>query len=195
MKRHLPYMLLLGGLLVFLVGVACSSDLKPLEGKVTTLEQSMAALEGKAGKLTAPARDIEFIVTGVELKGSTTTKDLEAPPVNPKTLSDGYRYKAPGEADKNDTTKWEVATYVWSPGAMTALQGDKVTLRIFIVNGDKHTTWVEGPDGKEVVKEQLQNRGREYLMTFTTSQVGTYKVVCNEHDPTMRAAITVLPRS
>ncbi len=192
--------LVLGSLL--LAAAACATDIAPLETRIGAVEQNVSAVqakvasvEGKAGKIVAPASEVMFMVTGAELKGSTVTKDLAVPPVNPKTLSDGYRYKEPGVADKADATKWEVSTYVFTPGAMTVLQGDKVTLRIFIVNGDKHTTWVEGPDGSEVIKEQEQNRGREYLMTFTASQVGNYMLHCNEHDPTMHANITVLPRS
>lgn len=188
--------------ILLLLVAACSTDVKPLEDRVGAVEQNatsaqakLVSLEGKAGKIAAPPSKVWFAVTGVELKGSTVTKDLAVPPVNPKTLSDGYRYKAPGEADKADATKWEVSTYVWNPGAITVLQGDEVTLRIFIVNGDKHTTWIEGPDGQEVVKEQEQNRGREYLLTFTAAQVGHYMLHCNEHDPTMHAVISVLPRS
>lgn len=203
MGRHRRYLMLGSGLAaLLLVAVACASDIKPVEDRVAAVEQNFAAaqakvtaLEGKVGKIAVPAGKVEFTVTGVEWKGSTVTKDLAVPPKNPKDLSDGYRYKAPGVADKADATKWEVSSYVWSPGAMTVLQGDQVALRVFIVNGDKHTAWVEGPDGVEVVKEQEQNRGREYLMTFTASQVGTYKLICNEHDPTMKAVITTLPRS
>ncbi|MEK7281206.1 MAG: hypothetical protein AAB037_02490, partial [Chloroflexota bacterium] len=81
------------------------------------------------------------------------------------------------------------------PGAMTVFQGDEVTLRIFITNGDKHTTWIAGPEDEEIVAEQKQERGREYLMSFTPSKAGFYKLICNQHDPTMTAVITVLPRS
>lgn len=203
MSKGMRYLLVGGGLAALLLAaVACGPDIKPVEDRVGAAEQNIAAaqakltsLEGKAGKIAAPAGKVEFTVTGVEWKGSTVTKDLAAPTIDPKTLSDGYRYKAPGVADKADATKWEVSTYVWQPGAMTVLQGDQVALRVFIVNGDKHTTWVEGPDGAEVVKEAEQNRGREYLMTFTAAKAGNYKLICNEHDPTMRANITVLPRS
>jgi len=189
---------------MLLLGTGCTApaDTKPLENRIAAVEQNvasvqtkLAAVESKAGRIVAPAGTVEFVVTGVEWKGSTSTKDLAAPPVDPAKLSDGYRYKGPGVADKADATKWEVSTYVWSPGAMTVLQGDKVKLRVFIVNGDKHSTWIEGPDGKEVVKEQVQNRGREYLVEFTASQVGNYALICNQHDPTMRAVITVLPRT
>jgi plastocyanin len=202
MRSYLRYLLIGGCFAALLLAAMACTDLKPVENRVGAVEQSLAvaqaqvaSLERKAGKIVAPAGEVEFVVTGVELKGSTSTASLAVPPVNPKTLSDGYRYKEPGVADKADATKWEVSTYVWTPGAMMVLQGDKVTARIFIINGDKHTTWVEGPDGAEVVKEQEQNRGREYVVTFTASQVGHYTLICNEHDPTMRAVITVLPRS
>jgi len=197
-----PALMGLGLVLLLLAAMACAPDLKPVEDRIGAAEQNLAAaqakltsLEGKAGKIAAPAGEVMFVVTGAELKGSTTTASLAVPPVDPKTLSDGYRYKKPGDADKADATKWEVSTYVWTPGAMTVLQGDKVTLRIFIINGDKHTTWVEGPDGSEVVAEQEQNRGREYVLEFTASQVGNYVLHCNEHDPTMHSNITVLPRA
>ena len=203
MNRRLYHMVIMGGLATLLLpALACGTDIKPVEDRVGAVEKSvtevqakLASVEAKAGKIAAPAGSVEFSVTGAELKGSTVLKDLATPTINPKDLSDGYRYKKPGDADKNDPTKWEVSTYVWSPAAMTVLQGDKVDLRIFIVNGDKHTVWVEGPDGKEVVKEQEQNRGREYIVSFTASQSGTYKLTCNEHDPTMRSVITSLPRS
>lgn len=202
MNRRVVYALVGASVAVLLTAAACAPDTKPLENRVGAVEQNLAtvqskltAVESKAGKIATPAGSVEFVITGVELKGSTSTKDLAAPSADPAKLSDGYRYKKPGDADKSDASRWEVSTYVWEPGAMTVLQGDKVALRVFIVNGDKHTTWIEGPDGKEAVKEQVQNRGREYVMTFTASQVGNYRLTCNEHDPTMRAVITALPRS
>lgn len=203
MNKRLGHLLVPGLLAAVMFSVlACGTDLTAVENRVGAAEQSLASaqtklasLEAKAGKIAAPAGEVWFAVTGVEWKGSTVTKDLAVPPVDPKTLSDGYRYKEPGVADKADATKWEVSTYVWQPGAMTVLQGDQVTLRIFIVNGDEHKTWVEGADGSEVVKEQTQNRGREYVLTFSASQVGNYMLHCNNHDPTMHAVITVLPRS
>jgi plastocyanin len=114
--------------------------------------------------------------------------------VDPRTLSGGYRYKGPGDADKADPTKWEVSTYRWEPGFMQVLQGDKVTLVGFIVNGDKHTVWVEDPSGERVVTEQEWNRGREYRFSFVAEKLGYYQLHCHEHDPTMAAHILVLPR-
>jgi hypothetical protein len=65
-------------------------------------------------------------MTAVEIKGATTTETLAPPSVNPTTLSKGYGFKAPGEADKNAPQRWEVASYTFIPGFITAQQGDTV---------------------------------------------------------------------
>jgi plastocyanin len=82
---------------------------------------------------------------------------------------------------------------MFSPAAMTVTQGDEVTLRTFVVNGDEHTVWVEAPDGSRVVENDVMNRGREYQITFTADQAGYYILHCNEHAPTMSANILALP--
>lgn len=178
-----------GGLLVFATACAVSVP----EERIAAIENKVGALE-KAKPAAAAPGEREFVVTGYEIKGSTSTKDLAAPTADPAKLSDGYRYKEPGKADASDATKWEVSTYRFEPGVMVALQGDKITLRVFIINGDKHTSWIEGPDRKEVLKEQVWNRGREYKVSFTAEKAGAYKLHCNEHDPTMHSTILVLPQ-
>ncbi len=177
------------------------SRAQSLEGKLAAAESKLAAaesqaksLEGRLGKVGLASGERTFTVTGVEMKGSTSTKDLAPPTVDITKLSDGYRYKAPGKADPSDATKWEVSSYIFEPGFMVATQGDKVTLLTFIVNGDKHDVWLQGPDGKEVVKKQDLNRGREYKITFPADQVGYYTLICEVHDPTMKAHVLVLPR-
>lgn len=167
---------------------------KSLEGKVTAIETQAKGLEGRLGKVAIASGERTFPITGIEYKGSTTTKDLAVPQVDPAKLSDGYRYKGPGVADKSDPAKWEVSSYRFEPGFLMVTQGDKVTLLTFIVNGDKHDVWLQGPDGKEVVKKQDLNRGREYKIAFAAEQVGFYKLICEVHDPTMNAHILVLPR-
>lgn len=178
-----------GGLLVFVTACAVTAP----EERIAAIENKVGALE-KAKPAAAAAGEREFVVTGYEIKGSTSTKDLAAPTADPAKLSDGYRYKEPGKADASDATKWEVSTYRFEPGVMVAFQGDKINLRGFIINGDKHTVWVEGPDRKEVIKEQIWNRGREYKVSFTAEKAGTYMLHCNEHDPTMHSTILVLPQ-
>lgn len=163
---------------------------------IITLAAALAIVAGacgQGGQAAIPAGDRTYFLTGLEYKGSTSTKDLAAPDNDPSKLSDGYRYKKPGDADKSDATKWEVSTYRWEPGVLIGTVGDKINLVSFIVNGDKHNVWVEGPDGKEVVGKVLMNRGREYKTTVTLAQPGIYRVVCEEHDPTMTAYIWALP--
>ncbi|MEE9247627.1 MAG: hypothetical protein V3U79_02900 [Dehalococcoidia bacterium] len=208
MIRRVLFLLFASGLVgILLVAAACGSetDLTPLEGKVAAVERDLAALqakvtgvEGKAGKISAPAGEARFYVTAYEAKGSTIVQDL-APPSGADLAviegSDGYGFKGPGDWDSSNPDKWGVESYQWWPGSMVALQGDTVILTVFIINGNKHSTWVEAPDGTEVVQETVMNRGREYELSFVASQAGVYRLVCNEHEPSMTAYILVLPRA
>ena len=141
---------------------------------------SVAAQGLKPGKVT-------FYISEIEVKGATD--GIPAPKTDPTTLSKGYRYKPPGKYDPKNPKKWQVSTYMFNPAAMTVYQGDKVTLRMFVVNGDKHINWVEAPDGSVASKEEISNRGREYIVTFTAKQAGYYVLRCDHHDPTMRSVI------
>ena len=144
-----------------------------------------------AGGTGLTPTSVTFDVSIIEIKGSTD--GIPAPDVDPTTLSDGYRFSPPGEFDADNPAKWQVSTYLFSPSALTVSQGDKVVLRIFVINGDKHTVWLEAPDGSGAVSEVLMNRGREYAVEFTADQVGYYTLHCDEHDPTMSIRILVLP--
>lgn len=193
-----------------LAACAAPPDIKPLEDKVAALEGDVTALEGQVGgisalqgkvtalegqvgALTLTPTERTFYVTGLEYKGSTTTDKLAAPSADPAKMSDGYRYKGPGY-DEAAPTKWEVSTYRFEPGTMMGYEGDTFNLITFIVNGDKHTVWVEAPDGSEAAASVEMNRGREYTVTFTADQSGVYILHCDEHEPTMAAYILVLPR-
>jgi hypothetical protein len=162
---------------------ASEEDLDALRAEVQAL--------GEAPSVGPTERFIE--VTGFELKGTTNTDDLAAPDVDPSTLSDGFGYKAPG-FDEENPTNWRVETYLWGLGSDTAFQGDKINLHFFIINGNEHEVWIEGPDGSTVVDETMMNRGREYTFEFEASQAGVYRLVCNNHEPTMTAEIVVLPQ-
>jgi len=126
-----------------------------------------------------------------EVKGAT---DGIAPPdVNPETLSKGYRYKPPGEYDPSNPDKWQVSAYFFEPSFVTVVQGDNITLRIFVINGDRHVDWIEAPDGSEATHEEVANRGREYIINFVAEQAGYYILHCDEHEPTMRMTLLSLP--
>ena len=132
-------------------------------------------------------------VTAFEIKGSTSASELAPPSVDPATLSSGYGFKDVGVYEA-DSDKWQVASYMWSPGEVTAFQGDTLDLNIFVLNGNKHETWVQGPDGETVVGPIELKRGREYTISIGVVKPGVYRLICNTHAPTMTAEILVLPR-
>ena len=185
------WLLVTVGLMAVLVAAACANETS--SERVDALEHEVAAFRAQLGAFDLPSGEREFIITGVELKGSTTTESLAAPTLDPTTLSLGYRYKAPG-FDESNPSKWQVASYTFQPGLMVAIQGDEVILRIFIVNGDVHDTWVQDPDGETVVAPQTLNRGREYEIRFAADKPGIYSLICGTHAPTMTANILVLPK-
>jgi len=135
-----------------------------------------------------------IFITGMEVKGATTADKLAPPAVNPKELSKGYSFKAPGEADKQNPEKWEVSSYMFAPAFVTVRQGDTVKLTVFIVNGDEHEVWVTAPGGQKVMPNTKWNRGREYHVQFVAEKTGAYQLVCSEHPPSMITTFLVLPR-
>jgi plastocyanin len=132
-------------------------------------------------------------MTAVEIKGATTTESLAPPTINPSSLSKGYGFKGPGDADKSAAQRWEVASYSFAPGFITVQQGDTVALTAFVVNGDQHDVAVLGPDGQVVVPTTIWQRGREYQVSFVAEHTGTYQLKCFAHAPSMTANILVLP--
>jgi plastocyanin len=145
------------------------------------------------GQTAAPTTRTIFL-TGLEVKGGTTADKLAPPAVNPKDLSKGYDFKKPGEADKQNPQRWEVSSYMFSPGFVTVRQGDTVKLTVFIVNGDKHEVSITDPDGRKTVTSTVWNRGREYDVQFVAEKAGTYQLICSEHAPSMIATFLALPR-
>ena len=135
-------------------------------------------------------RNIE--ITAFEVKGTTNTGDLDAPTIDPSTLSAGFGYKAPG-FDAENPTNWRVSSYMWTPGNITVFEGDSVNLHTFILNGNHHAVRVVDPDGTTVASVDDMNRGRDYNVSFKTEKAGVYKFICDTHGPTMTADILVLP--
>jgi plastocyanin len=133
-------------------------------------------------------------MNAVEVKGATMADKLAPPAVNPKNLSKGYGFKAPGEIDKKKQKKWQVSSYMFTPSFVTVRQGDTVKLIVFIVNGDKHEVWITAPDGQKVVAPKKWNRGREYHVQFVAEKTGSYQLVCSEHAPSMITTFMVLKR-
>ena len=184
-----PLVLMIAGVALLAIAAGCTSDVS--QEDLDALQVEIDTLDGAPS--IAPM-DRVIYVTGFEVKGTTSTEDLAVPEVDPATLSAGYGYDAPG-FDEENPTDWRVATYLWSPGNMTAYQGDSIDLNIFMVNGNSHIVRVDGPDGSTVVPDIEMNRGREYNLEFDVTQAGVYKLICLTHTPTMTADILVLPTS
>lgn len=174
-------------------GGVTEEQVASIEGNVAALQSQVQTLAANAGKIADSVTTRHYFVTGVEWKGTTSADSLDPPSLDPKNLSDGYGFNPVG-FDSGNPRNWRVASYVWSPASMIAYQGDTVSLTIFILNGNVHETWVADPDGDPVVQDIEMNRGREYKISFTASKVGTYELICNEHEPTMTGYIQVLPR-
>jgi len=69
-----------------------------------------------------------------------------------------------------------------------------VAVRVFVVNGDKHDVSVLAPDGQVAAPTATWTRGGEYQISFKAEKVGTYKLSCAIHGPSMTANMLVLPR-
>ena len=137
---------------------------------------------------------VVFDVNVIEIKGATD--GIEAPGVDPASLSSGYKFKPPGEYDADNQNKWQVSSYMFSPSELVVAQGSDVTLRTFVLNGDEHVTWLVAPDGSKVPGTDITlNRGRQYEIEFTADQAGYYTWECANHHPTMSAKILVLSAS
>lgn len=157
------------------------------------------------GLAAAPAAERTFYVTVHEPRGGTTA--LPPPVVNPETLSKGYVFHPVG-FDPARPTRWDVESYIYAPAMLVANEGDRVTLKIFVVNGDKHDTTIVDPAGRptsarvsvpgEVTPTDATafdtQRGRETSVSFRLARAGMYEVRCVTHSPNMTLYLFALPR-
>lgn len=140
------------------------------------------------------AEPVTIDVNVIEIKGATD--GIDAPSVDPASLSSGYKFKPPGEYDADNPDKWQVSSYMFSPSEMVVPLGSQVTLRTFVLNGDEHGTYLVAPDGSKVPGTDIMlNRGRQYEIEFVADQAGYYTWECANHHPTMSAKIFALPIS
>lgn len=137
----------------------------------------------------APFGSVEFFISETELEATNTIgpKEVPTPPkTDPAKLSDAYEY----EYTKGKST-FVVKQDVFTTAAITVHQGDVVALRIFDVEGHHDLTLLD-PTGASVFKKNKTYAGREYLKVFTANQLGIYRLLCENHEPTMKVVITVL---
>jgi heme/copper-type cytochrome/quinol oxidase subunit 2 len=70
----------------------------------------------------------------------------------------------------------EIEAYRWDPGTIIVNKGEKVTLRIYGVNGDRHPFIIEGLNIKDEV-----TKGNETVISFTPEKKGIYRIICLTH--------------
>lgn len=137
------------------------------------------------------ATDRTIYITAVEYKGSTSNTSLSPPTANFTEAGAAYGYKKPGVFDFTKPDRWEVSAYSWNPQTIIVYQGDKVTLKFFGVNGDKHRVTLE----PYITTEFTLERGRFVTQTLTADKAGEFVLICENHKPHMTATFIVLPRS
>ena len=143
----------------------------------------ISACGGSTGAAIEPPMVRTIHMAAIEPKGSTTI-DKELFPARALPVGAGYGLKPPDE-----TGKWVVETYRYTPGTVVVNEGDTVILEIVGINGKEHPFHIEGYGVNGVVK-----RGEVTTVSFLADKPGIFKLVCELHTPTMEADIIVLKR-
>ena len=120
----------------------------------------------------------------IEPKGST---NIEKEPFPTKALPEGggYELKPPDE-----TGKWVVETYTFSPSVIVVNQGDTVNIKMLGINGALHKITIEN-----YVDEFDLHRGELKEISFVADKAGTFKMSCDVHRPAMEGYLMVLPNA
>jgi plastocyanin len=132
-----------------------------------------------------PPRDRIIWMEAIEPKGSTTVNKLAPPAPESVKIGPAFDFKWVKEGEE-----WQVSKYSFNPATIVVNQGDKVTLRIFGINGDLHTIILE----HYLTTPQTLNRGRFLDISFTADRPGIFQLICTNHEPGMRGWLIVLPR-
>ncbi len=120
----------------------------------------------------------------IEPKGST---NVEKEPFPTKDLPEGggYELKSPDESGK-----WVVETYTFSPSIIIVNQGDTVNIKMLGINGALHKITIEN-----YVSEFDIHRGELKEISFLADKTGTFKMSCDVHRPAMEGYLMVLPNA
>lgn len=71
----------------------------------------------------------------------------------------------------------EIERYVFDPGFLVVNRGDRVTLKIHALKGDKHIAEIPAFG----VKETQILRGQEKTITFVADKTGVFEIKCTNH--------------
>lgn len=146
-----------------------------------------AAIGGQIGYLGAARAQAGekrfFTIAAVEPRGGVNVSQ-EPFPTEALPAGGGYVVRQPDQ-----TGRWEVSAYLWTPGQIVVREGDEVTLEFVGINGAAHPTEIKG-----LGKSFTLKRGHAVRVDFKAEKPGVYPVICSTHQPSMRAEIVVLPR-
>lgn len=70
----------------------------------------------------------------------------------------------------------KIEAYRWDPGAILLNKGEKVSLKIYGVNGMEHPFMIEGTEIKGTVKQ-----GEETVVPLQFNKEGVYRLICLTH--------------
>ncbi len=135
-----------------------------------------------APPLPAQAEERVIYMQAMEPKGGVTI-DKEPFPGNTLPAGGGYVIKPPDAKGR-----WEVSTYIFNPSQIIVRKGDRVTLKIIGINGDKHTGYIEQLHPEKFTVK----RGLITTVSFTADKAGRFRLGCDEHKPSMEGEIIVL---
>ncbi len=125
-----------------------------------------------------------FTVAAVEPRGGVNVGQEPFPSAS-LPAGGGYVMRPPDQSGR-----WEVSAYLWSPGQIVVREGDDVVIDFVGINGASHPTEIKG-----LGKAFVLNRGNVVRVEFKAERAGVYPLVCATHQPSMRGEIVVLPKA
>lgn len=160
-----------------------TSKLPLLAAVLLALVAMMSMACSALGLAAEQPKDRTIYMAVVEPKGSTTTA-VEPFPAQQLPSGSGYNLIVP-----DDSGKWVVETYRFTPGTIVVNEGDSVTLEVLGVNGVEHPIVIEEYGISTVLK-----RGEVQRLNFVADKPGVFKIICTIHAPSMQADLVVLQR-
>lgn len=142
-----------------------------------------AVISGGAVQESARAKPRVIYLSAVEWKGDANVSREAFPPA---ALPGGGGYKLVPPDAAGD---WEVETYRFDTAASVAYEGERVLLMILGVNGRQHDIAIPAFNRSFTV-----TRGKLTRVRFVANKVGSFKMICRTHPPSMVMDLVVLPK-
>jgi plastocyanin len=152
-----------------------------MRAPISAVLLAVTFVAGTAGQAHAEKRS--FTIAAVEAKGGATV-DKEQFPTEGLPAGAGYVLTKP-----NETGRWEVSVYLWTPSQIIVNEDDEVTLEFVGINGASHPTTIAGYNKSFELK-----RGQATRISFKADKVGVFPIQCATHKPSMVSELIVLPR-